>query len=93
MQPGMPYKKRWHDMTRSLAPIWEDSLEKKHWARLPVLVLISLLHLAGAFLDSLACMYLLAHVVFLNGSKHFQQALQWRFLCKSMTRHDTEFLS
>jgi len=93
VQLGMPYKKRWHDMAGSLASIWKDYLEKNDWARLPVLVLINLLHLARVPPDSFACVYLLAHVVFLTGWKHVQQVLQWRFHCKSMSMHDTELLS
>lgn len=93
LQPGMQYKKRWHDMIASLASIWNNSLEKAWgkaaspcWSNQPP-------PFGQSIADSLACVYLLAHVVFRSSSKHIQQALQWRFHCKSMTSYGIELLS
>lgn len=70
LQPGMPYKKRWHDMIASLASIWNNSLEKAWgkaaspcWSNQPP-------PFGQNVADSLACVYLLAHVVFHSSSKH-----------------------
>lgn len=82
----MLYRKRWHYITGSLACTWNNSLEKA-WGKAASPFSNQPPPLGQGISDSLACACLLAHVFFHSDSKDIQEALQWRFHCKSMTRH------
>lgn len=87
LQRGMPYKRRWHDMTGFLASIWNNSLEKARGKAASPCCSNCHPPLGLSISDSLACACLLEHVLFHSVSKHIQEDLQLRFHCESMTRH------
>lgn len=83
LQHGMPYKRRWHDMTGFLASIWNNSLEKARGkAASPC---CSNWHppLGLSISDSLACACLLEHVLFHSVSNTFKKTCSWDFTVRA----------